>query len=367
MCHVCGRGVGGLHMWTAGEVEERTLATARLSTRFIGSGPEQGEPVLLVHGNASSSEFFRELAAQLGRSFRVVAPDLRGYGRSEARPIDATRGLRDFSDDLRALVEALSWAGRKVHLVGWSMGAGVAMQYAIDHPGEVASLTLESPLAPYGFGGTKDAEGTLCFADGAGSGGGTTNPEYVTRLREKDRTADSPFSPRSVMNAFYFKPPFRVAPEREDAFVEATLEMRIGDDYYPGDLVPSPNWPGVSPGRRGVNNTMAPIFCDLSGFAAIGPRPDVLWVRGADDQISSDQSLLDFGTLGQAGFVPDWPGLDVFPAQPMVSQMREVLERYRAAGGRYEEVVLEDCGHSPHIEHAARFLELLEEFIRQRS
>lgn len=48
--------------------------------------------------------------------------------------------------------------------------------------------------------------------------------------------------------------------------------------------------------------------------------------------------------------MPGWPGADAYPPQPMVGQMRAVLDRYRAAGGRYEERVLADCGHSPHLE-----------------
>jgi pimeloyl-ACP methyl ester carboxylesterase len=210
-------------------------------------------------------------------------------------------------------------------------------------------------MSPYGFGGTKDNAGALCWPDGAGSGGGTANSDYVQRLGANDRSDESPNSPRSVMNAFYFKPPFRVAPEREDVFVEEMLRMAVSEDNYPGDTQTSVNWPGVCPGSKGVNNALAAGLCDLSAFAKVAPGPDVLWVRGADDQIVSDSSFLDFGTLGQLGYVPGWPGAEVFPSQPMVSQMRHVLDGYRAGGGRYEEVVIADCGHSPHIEQPEEF------------
>jgi pimeloyl-ACP methyl ester carboxylesterase len=158
-----------------------------------------------------------------------------------------------------------------------------------------------------------------------------------------------------VLNAFYFKPPFRAAPAREEVYLDEILRMVIGDDNYPGDGAASPNWPGVGPGQRGVNNAMSPLVCNLSAFASISPRPAVLWIRGADDQIVSDASLLDFGTLGQLGYVPGWPGVDVFPSQPMVAQIRVVLDSYRAAGGSYEEAVIADCGHSPHIEKLDEF------------
>ena len=100
---------------------------------------------------------------------------------------------------------------------------------------------------------------------------------------------------------------------------------------------------------------MAPNYCNLSAFADIEPETPVLWVRGADDQIVSDTSFFDFGFLGQLGAVPGWPGADIFPPQPMVSQTREVLDRYRANGGQYQELLIADCGHSPHIEKPEEF------------
>ena len=134
---------------------------------------------------------------------------------SEPKTLDATRGLGDFSDDLFALAIALGLQDRKVHLVGWSAGGTVVLRYTVDHPDSVASLTLINPMSPFGFGGTKDASGTPCWPDYAGSGGGTVNPEFVKRLRDGDRSEDDPNSPRNVMNAFYFKPPFRTSSERE--------------------------------------------------------------------------------------------------------------------------------------------------------
>jgi hypothetical protein len=85
-------------------------------------------------------------------------------------------------------------------------------------------------------------------------------------------------------------------------------------------MATSPNWPGVAPGSRGVNNALSPKYCDLSGFAAIDPKPPVLWIRGPDDQVVSDTSTFDFGHLGKLGVVPGWPGDGVYPPQPMLAQ-----------------------------------------------
>ena len=82
----------------------------------------------------------------------------------------------------------------------------------------------------------------------------------------------------------------------------------------------------------------------------------MLWIHGDSDMIVGDLSLFDFGGLGKLGYVPGWPGDDVYPPQPMVGQTRAVLEQYAAAGGAYREVLLADCAHSPHIEHPAEWV-----------
>ncbi|CAN5337549.1 alpha/beta hydrolase [soil metagenome] len=341
----------------------------RLKTQLLSSGAEGGVPVFFVHGNVSSSRFFEEtLAALPGEAgYRGLAPDLRGFGGSETKPLDATRGLGDFSDDLHALAGALGLEGRKIHLVGWSVGGTIAVRYAMDHPDGVASLTLVNPMSPYGFGGTKDASGIPCWPDYAGSGGGTTNPEFVRSIREGDRSEEDPNSPRNVMNAFYFKPTVRAPKEREEVLLSSMLSTKVAEENYPGDVVTSENWPNVTPGARGMNNAISPKYCDLGGFAGIDPKPPVLWIRGDHDAIVSDTSLLDFGYLGQLGIVPGWPGEEVYPPQPMVSQTRAVLEAYVRNGGSYREEVIEDCGHSPHVEKPEEFRQALFGFLEEHS
>ncbi len=338
------------------------VPTPRLAIHTLVAGPATAPPVVLIHGNVSSSAFWEPMMEALSATHRVIAPDLRGFGATEALPIDATRGLRDFSDDLHALLLALDITG-PVHLLGWSAGAGVCMQFTIDHPAQVAGLVLEAPVSPYGYGGTRDVAGTPCHPDFAGSGGGTTNPEFVRLLVAGERGGENAVAPRSVMNTCYFRPPFRVDEAREEAYVAAMLTTRVGDDHYPGDLTPSPNWPGVAPGTRGMNNALSPKYLNLSAFAQIEPRPPVLWIRGAADVIVSDACLFDLGHLGKLGLVPGWPGDDVYPAQPMIGQTRAVLEAYRARGGRFDELVLDECGHSPHIERAPAFLAALHNFL----
>jgi pimeloyl-ACP methyl ester carboxylesterase len=96
---------------------------------------------------------------------------------------------------------------------------------------------------------------------------------------------------------------------------------------------------------------MAPTHFDLTGIVALPMKPPVLWIRGLDDVIVSDTSYFDVNFLGQLGAIPGWPGVDVAPPQPMIGQTRAVLDAYAADGGSYRELALENCGHSPHLEH----------------
>src|SRR6478735_1984864 len=89
----------------------RTMVpTSRLTQSVWTSGPDDGVPLLLVHGNLVSGGWWRYVADALPDDVRVIAPDLRGFGRTEPKPVDATRGLADMSDDLRSLLEALDLA-----------------------------------------------------------------------------------------------------------------------------------------------------------------------------------------------------------------------------------------------------------------
>jgi pimeloyl-ACP methyl ester carboxylesterase len=329
------------------------VTTTRLQQHVYESGTAGHPPLILIHGNASSARFFEQLLPRLA-GYHVLAPDLRGYGATEAQVVDATRGVRDFSDDIEALAVALRL--ERFHLLGWSLGGCVAMQYTIDHPQRVLSLTLEATGSPFGYGCTRNAAGALNWDDVAGSGAGLINPEIIARYQAGDTTTDSPFSPRSVMRQLYVKPPFAFEPTWEDALVEQMLLMRIGDQFYPGDSVTSPNWPFTGPGIYGANNALSPKYCHLTGLADITPRPPMLWVHGADDQVVGDMALVDPGALGKMGAIPGWPGDEVYPPQPMLAQIRALLDRYRANGGTYEEVVLPNCAHAPHIEHPTEFV-----------
>jgi len=347
-------------------VTSQMIDTPRITTHALFSGPGDGTPVLFIHGNASSSTYWEETMLALPPGFRAIAPDLRGYGDTEDKLLDATRGLDEWVDDLLSLVDTLGI--ERFHVVGHSLGGAIVFSLIAAAPARVLTATLAAPGSPYGFGGSKGLDGAPCYDDFAGSGGGVVNPEFARLLGEGDRSTDNPQgSPRVVMNSFYWKPPFR--PAREEDLLSSLLSEKVGSDKYPGDFVASANWPGIAPGVLGPVNAMSPKYVgdSVQRFVAASPKPPVLWVRGADDQIVSDNSFFEFGTLGKFGIVPGWPGDEVYPQQPMVSQTRAVLEAYQANGGWFSEQVFADVGHTPYIEKPAEFNALLAEHLARAS
>lgn len=342
-------------------ITSRIIDTSRLAVNILERSTDDpatpsDRTIVLVHGNVSSSLFWQETMQDLPADLRVIAIDLRGFGDTESAPLDATRGVRDFSDDIFATLEVLEIP--TAHFVGWSMGGGVVMQYALDHP--VLSLTLQAPVSPYGFGGTR-RDGSRLTDDDAGTGGAAANPDFVERLTAGDTTDEAQTSPRSVFRSGYVAPGY--SSEHEDIWVASMLTTSTATGNYPGDGVASENWPGFAAGSIGVLNTMVPGHFNTSSIVELDPKPPILWVHGTADAIVSDASFYDLNYLGQLGIVPGWPGVDVAPPQEMVSQTRDVLHAYAAAGGHVAELSLDGVGHAPHLERPVEFRAALLQLI----
>lgn len=359
-------------------VSAHTTPTDRLAMHWLEYGPSDGEPVVLVQGNLSTGRFYEHVMAQLAevtaaarpdgaRPLRLIAPDMRGFGRTDKLPVHATRGLRDWSDDIHALLVAIG-VTEPVHLVGWSAGGLAISHYAMEHgrlpdgTPSVASLTYICPVSPYGYGGVH-RDGTPCHPDFAGTGAAGANPELVQRLRDGDATADSPFSIRNVINGLYWRPDFRLPPEREDLLVEEILMTSIGEDTYPGDPAASANWPGFAPGTTGMLNALSPKYANWTGVLDLDPKPPILWTQGTADLIVSDNSALELGALGAMGVIPGWPGAEVYPPQPMVTQIRDVLTAYQQAGGSVQLEMFEGSGHGPLYDAQDRWCDVVGGFI----
>lgn len=123
--------------WQAGlHAHTRQAAGQRWAYVEAGSGPV----VLLVHGYTGSKENWFPLAGALKTRYRVIAPDLPGWGESERQP-GADYGYVAQSQRLAEFIRAIG-GGRPVILVGHSMGGGIAALIAARYPQLVSKLVL---------------------------------------------------------------------------------------------------------------------------------------------------------------------------------------------------------------------------------
>ena len=104
----------------------------------------KGEPVLLLHGFAQTSHMWRPLMAKLAASNTVIAPDLRGFGRSDAPGSGYNKAA--MARDVHALMEKLGH--KRVRLAGHDIGLMVAYAYAAQYPDEVDRIALLDAFLP---------------------------------------------------------------------------------------------------------------------------------------------------------------------------------------------------------------------------
>ncbi|MCF3168519.1 alpha/beta fold hydrolase [Streptomyces sp. CB04723] len=111
-----------------------------------------GPPVLLLHGGgpgASGVPNYARNISELAKEYRVIVPDLPGYGRS-TKGVDGSDPFGHLADGIRGLLDGLGL--EKAHLVGNSYGGACALRLALDTPNRVDRMVL---MGPGGIGTTR--------------------------------------------------------------------------------------------------------------------------------------------------------------------------------------------------------------------
>jgi pimeloyl-ACP methyl ester carboxylesterase len=111
-----------------------------IKTNYLEAGT--GDPVVLIHGSGpgvTSYANWRLVLPALAENFRVVAPDMVGFGFSE-RPANIEYGVQTWADQVVGLMDTLELP--KAHLVGNSFGGAIALRIAAQHPDRVGKLVL---------------------------------------------------------------------------------------------------------------------------------------------------------------------------------------------------------------------------------
>jgi abhydrolase domain-containing protein 6 len=156
-----------------------------------GFGLLGSESVILVHGFGSSRDSWNRMAGRLTKRYRVIAPDLPGWG--ESARIDSES--YDYPKQVARLREFITALGLgRVHLIGHSMGGFICSAYAAQYPDEVVTLGL---IAPHGVTEPQPSDLALSVAAGDNWLVVSSMPEFERLL--KNVFAKRPYLPKSVL------------------------------------------------------------------------------------------------------------------------------------------------------------------------
>lgn len=111
-----------------------------IKTNYLEAG--KGDPVVLIHGSGpgvTSYANWRVVLPALAENFRVLAPDMVGFGFTE-RPANIEYGLQTWADQVVGLMDTLELP--TAHMVGNSFGGAIALRIATQHPDRVGKLVL---------------------------------------------------------------------------------------------------------------------------------------------------------------------------------------------------------------------------------
>jgi pimeloyl-ACP methyl ester carboxylesterase len=131
-------------------IDSRFAQANGLRIHYLSAG-ETGSPVILLHGYAQNSHMWRPLMEQLGKTHRVIAPDLRGFG--DTTKAESGYEKKTMAQDVHALARSLGI--EKAAIAGHDIGLMVAYAYAAQYPAEVSRIALLDAFIP-GVGDTTD-------------------------------------------------------------------------------------------------------------------------------------------------------------------------------------------------------------------
>lgn len=144
--------------WASG-LERKEVQAAGMRVAYLDNNGT-GESLVLVHGFGGEKDNWLRVARPLKTRYRILAPDLPGYGESDA-PADIRYRIEDNVERLHAFIQALGLT--RAHLGGHSMGGHIVAAYAAKYPNEVGSLWLIANAgvksAPLGEVRTRIAKG----------------------------------------------------------------------------------------------------------------------------------------------------------------------------------------------------------------
>lgn len=142
-----------------------------------------GKPLILIHGNLSSSVYYLPLIERLPENIRVIALDLRGFGDSSyTQKFDS---LANLATDIQLFMSELKI--NKAVIAGWSLGGGVAMEFASRYPKSTEKLILINSTTHKGYPIFKKDKNNM--------------PILTEGYKSKDELATDPLQVKPILEA----------------------------------------------------------------------------------------------------------------------------------------------------------------------
>lgn len=122
------------------KIQSKTIKVNGSDVHYYTAG--QGEPLVVIHGGGGDARTWWKNISELAEKYTVYAPDLPGYGGSQ--PLDGHYYIPELSEFIGSFATSLGL--ETFHLVGHSLGGGVALDYALKSPQKIKKLVLVSSL-----------------------------------------------------------------------------------------------------------------------------------------------------------------------------------------------------------------------------
>ena len=167
--------IGTMRRW--GRLSAKSVVVDGITWPYLEGGPSDGEVVVLIHGFGGDKNNWPLYARHFTKRFRVIAPDLPGFGENVRNPEWHYGGTAQ-TERLHAFLMELGLDD--IHLAGNSMGGFIGLNYALTHPGRLKSLTL---INAAGVKSTNKSELELAIDEGK-------NLLVATSLDDFDRLLD---------------------------------------------------------------------------------------------------------------------------------------------------------------------------------
>jgi pimeloyl-ACP methyl ester carboxylesterase len=132
------------------ELDSQLVEVGDINLHVVFAGPEDGEPVILIHGFPEFWYMWRHHMAALAKaSYRVAALDMRGYNRTDKPAGRAAYDFSDYAGDITGLMDAQGW--ESANIVGHDIGARVSWQLVFDNPSRLKRAVIFSVGHPLAF------------------------------------------------------------------------------------------------------------------------------------------------------------------------------------------------------------------------